>query len=176
MGKDDNVHKIKFCFVNISQYYRWMQEMPMLLSKCNLPPRILMMTDEESGDYFEGINNASVRKELLKSLNQWTGIVGELIIDSTAKKAWYVQHTAVRVELIEQARMLRGCMSAVKAIVTQSVIEVQRKVELANFQILVATEPAEKYYLSNLFTEYEDSWELLEKAGFAEHARQWETG
>ena len=67
----------------------------------------------------------------------------------------------MRVELIEQARMLRECMAAIMAKVTQSVIEVQRKAELANFQILVATEPAEKYYLSNLFTDYEDSWELL---------------
>ena len=65
MGIDDNLHKIKFCLVNISQYYRWMQEMPMVLSKCNLPPRTFMMTDEEFDDYFEGINNASVRKELL---------------------------------------------------------------------------------------------------------------
>ena len=57
----------------------------------------------------------------------------------------------MRLTLIEQARMLRECMAAVKAKVTQSQIEVQRQVELAKFQLEVATEPTEKYYLSNLF-------------------------
>ena len=40
-----------------------------------------------------------------------------------------------------------------------------RKVELAKFPLEVATEPTEKYYLSNLFTEYDDYWELLESSG-----------
>ena len=61
--------------------------------------------------------------------------------------------------------MLRECVNAVKAIVIPTQIEVMRKVELAKFQLLVATEPTEKYYLSNLFTEYDDSWELLESLG-----------
>ena len=51
--------------------------------------------------------------------------------------------------------MLRDCVNAVKAIVTPAQVEVMRKVEMANFQLQVATEPTEKYYLSNLFTEYE---------------------
>ena len=161
MGKDE-VHMINFRLTSISQYYRWMQEMPMVLSKCNLPPRTFMMEDEEFDDNFNAISNVNIRKEFLKSLNQCTGIVGESILDSTAKKVWFVQHTAVCVTLIEQARMLRECMAAVRAKVTRKVIEVQRKVELAKFQLLVATEPTEKYYLSNLFTEYDDSWELLE--------------
>ena len=61
--------------------------------------------------------------------------------------------------------MLRDCVNAVEAIVTPTQIEVMRKVELAKFQLQVATEPTEKYYLSNLFTEYDDSWELLETLG-----------
>ena len=56
-------------------------------------------------------------------------------------------------------------MKKPKEKVTQSVIEVQRKVELAKIHILVATEPTEKYYLINLFTDYEDSWELLAIVG-----------
>ena len=61
--------------------------------------------------------------------------------------------------------MLRECVNAVKAIVTPAQVEVMRKVELAKFQLLVATESTEKYYLSNLFTEYDDCWELLESLG-----------
>ena len=61
--------------------------------------------------------------------------------------------------------MLRECMAAVRAKVTPNVMAVQRKVELWNFQIIVDTEPTEKYYLSNLFTEYEDSRELLATLG-----------
>ena len=79
-----------------------------------------MITDEEFDAYFAGNNNANIRKEFLKCLNQCTGIVGESILDSTAKKAWFVQHTAVRLALIEQARMLRECVEAVKAKVTRS--------------------------------------------------------
>ena len=143
----DEVHKINFRLANISQFYRWMQEMPMVLSKCNQPPRTFMMIDAEFDAYFAGINHANIRKKFLKSFNQCTGIVGESILDSTAKKAWFVQHTAVRLTLIEQARMLRECMTAVKAKATQSQIEVQRQVELAKFQLLVATELTEKYHL-----------------------------
>ena len=61
--------------------------------------------------------------------------------------------------------MLRECLNAVNAIVTTAQIEVMRKVELAKFQLLVATEPTEAYYVSNLFTEYDDCWELLESLG-----------
>ena len=121
--------------------------MPMVLSKCNLLPRTFMRSDGEFDAYFNVINHASIRKEFLKSLNQCTVIVGESILDSTAKKAWFVKHTAVRLALIEQARMLRECTAAVKAKVTQSQIEVQRQVELAKFQLLVATELTEKYHL-----------------------------
>ena len=134
--------------------------MPLVLSKCNLPTRKLLMANAEFYAHFLAITSNVIRKEYIKSLNQCTGIVGESIIDSTAKKAWYGQHIAVRLTLIEQARMLRECMSAVRAKVTPAVTAVQRKVELANFQILVGTEPTEKYYLSNLFTECSDSWEL----------------
>jgi hypothetical protein len=165
MGKDDGVHKMKFNLNNISEFYRWLQEMPLVLSKCNLPPRTLLMTDEEFDDHFLSINNNTIRKEYMKHLNQCTGIIGESINDATAKKAWLIQHTSVRNELIEQARMLRECMAAVRAEVTPKIMAVQRKVELANFQILVSTEPKEKYSLRNLFTEYEDSWELLRTLG-----------
>ena len=66
-----------------------------------------MMSDEEFDVFFTGVVHANIRKELLNSINQCTGIVGESILDSTAKRAWYVQHTAVLLTLIEQARMLR---------------------------------------------------------------------
>ena len=164
MGKDE-VNKINFRLKNTSKFYLKMQEMPMVLSKCNLPPRTFMMTDIEFDTYFAGINHANIRKEFLKCLNQCTGIVGESILDSTAKKAWFVQHTALRLALIEQARMLSECMAAVNAKVTQNQIEVQRKVELAKFQLLLTTEPTEKYYLNNLFTKYDDCWEQLESLG-----------
>ena len=61
--------------------------------------------------------------------------------------------------------MLRECVNAVKAIVTPTQIALHRKVEMAKFQLEVGTEATEKYYLSNLFTEYDDSWELLESLG-----------
>ena len=67
-GKD-YVQKIKFYFTNISQFYRWMQEIPMVLSKCNLPPRTFMMEDEEFDAYFAAINNVAMRKEYPIILN-----------------------------------------------------------------------------------------------------------
>ena len=137
----------------------------MVSSKCILPPRTVMMADEEFDAHFVAINNNVIRKDYMESPNQCTGIVGESIHDATAKKAWYGQHIAVRQSQLEQAQMLRECMAAVRAKVTPNVMAVQRKVELWNFQIIVGTEPTEKYYLSNLFTEYEDSWELLATLG-----------
>ena len=107
-----------------------------------------MMTVEEFDDCFEGINNASVRKELLKSLNQ-------------CRYCWRINIWFYSKESLGVWNWLKKP----KEKVTQSVIEVQRKVELAKIHILVATEPTEKYYLINLFTDYEDSWELLATLG-----------
>ena len=102
---------------NISLHYRWMMEMPVVLSKCKLPPRIFSMTDEAFDAYFNAINNAVIKKDLLEKINQCTGVVGESILYSTVKKAWYVEHTKDRPSLLEQARMLHECVRAVKNIV-----------------------------------------------------------
>ena len=59
MVKDDEI-KIKFQLKNISQYYRWMMEMPIVWSKCKLPPRTFDMTDADSDAYFNAINNPTV--------------------------------------------------------------------------------------------------------------------
>ena len=86
------------------------------------------------GTYFNG-GDAVQKLSFIEKINQCTGFVGDSIIDSTAKKAWYVQHIAERTSLLEQAKMLRGCVNAVKAIVTPAQVEVMRKVEMAKFNI-----------------------------------------
>ena len=101
----------------------------------------------------------------IEKTNQFTGFIGDSITDSSAKKAFFVQHIAERTTLLHQAKMLRDCVNAVKAIVTPAQVEVMRKVEMLKFQYMVSTEPTEKYYPNNLFAEYDDYWELLESLG-----------
>ena len=135
--------------------------MPIVLSKCKLPPRTFDMTDADYDAYFNAINNPTVKKVLLDKINHCTGVVGESILDSTAKKAWHGEHTKDRPSLLEQARMLRECVLVVKNIVKPTQIEAQRKVELAKFQLAVrplavATESTENIifviYLRSMVT------------------------
>ena len=91
--------------------------MPIVLSKCKLPLRTFDITDAAFDAYFNAINNPTVKQDLLDKINQCTGLVGESILDSTAKKAWHGKHTKDRPSLLEQARMLRKCVLAVKNIV-----------------------------------------------------------
>ena len=47
-GKDkDKVIKLNFQLTNVSQYYRWYMEMPIVLSKCKLTPRTLKMANAQ---------------------------------------------------------------------------------------------------------------------------------
>ena len=76
-------------------------------------------------------------------MNVCTGVVGESILDTRAKKTGHGQHTKVRATLLEQAQMLRDCVFAVRDIGKPAQIELHRKIELAKFQVAVSTEPTE---------------------------------
>ena len=160
MGKDKEI-KLNFKLTNVSEFYRWVQELPILLSKCKLPPRTLKMTNAQFTDYFNA-GDDDQKWAFIEKINQCTGFVGDSITDSSAKKAFHVQHIAERNTLLQQAKMLRECVNALKSIVTPAQTEVMRKVEMSKFQYMVSTEPTEPYYLNNLFTEYDDYRELLE--------------
>ena len=146
MGKDKEV-KFNFQLKHISEYYRWMNEIPTVLSKCKLPPRTFKMANAQFNAWFNA-GDAEQKTLFLGKINQCTGAIGESIIDSTAKKAWYVQHIAERPSLIGQARMLREWVTVVKTIVTPTQIEVQRKLDLAKFQMAFETEPTENIILT----------------------------
>ena len=118
------------------------------MSKCKRPPRTLSMTNTQFTEYFNG-GDAAQKIAFIEKTNQCTGFVGDSITDSSAKKAFYVQYIAERTSLLQQAKMLRDCVNAVKAIVTPAQIEVMRKVEMSKFQYLVSTEPTEKYLVKH---------------------------
>ena len=141
MAKDDEL-KMRFLLKDTSQYFRWIQEMTTTLSKCKLLPTMLGMTDALFEAYFDEANPAG-KKISLEKINVCTSVVGESILDTQSKKAWHRQHTKVRATLLEQAQMLRDCVFAVRDIGKPAQIELQRKIELAKFQVAVSTEPTE---------------------------------
>ena len=82
---------------------------------------------------YDGAGEAADKKFFLEKINVCTGVIGESILDTQAKKARHVEHTKVRTTLLQQALMLRDCVFAVRDIVKPEQIELQRKIELAKF-------------------------------------------
>ena len=69
--------------------------------------------------YFTAIVNggdAAAKKFFIGKINHCIGVVGESIVNSTAKKAGHVEHIRTRAALLEQAKMLRDCVFAVKTL------------------------------------------------------------
>ena len=67
--------------------------MPIVLSKCKLPPRTLKMAYAQFSAYLNG-GDAEQKISFTEKINRFTGFVGDSILDLTAKIAWYVQHIA----------------------------------------------------------------------------------
>ena len=77
------------------------------------------MTNTPFNEYFNA-GQLEQKIAFIEKINQCTGYVGDSISDSSAKKAFYVQHISERTTLLQQAKMLRDCVNAVKVIVTHA--------------------------------------------------------
>ena len=68
MGKDKEI-KVNFQLTNVSQYYRWFMEMPIVLSKCKLPPRTSKMANAQFTAYFNA-GDAEDKRAFIEKINQ----------------------------------------------------------------------------------------------------------
>ena len=122
-------------FKEILHFFRWVKDMTKTLSKCKSLPTTIRVTAAQFSAYFNAGDEAE-KKMFLEKINVCTGVVGESVIDTQAKKARHAQHTKVRTTLLQQALSCTIVYLQCATLLSRGRLSCNAKLNLQNFKLL----------------------------------------